>query len=61
VPPAGIDAQRPIEEGRPQLRQAPWQPSAQHTPSTQKVLPHSAAFVQAWPKGFSPQLLSTQT
>ena len=43
LPPAATDVQRPIAEGSAQLRQAPWQASAQQTPSTQKLLAHSLA------------------
>jgi hypothetical protein len=58
--PGGISVQRPIEEGSAQLRQAPWQPSAQQTPSTQKLLAHSEAAAQLWPFCFLPQLPFTQ-
>jgi hypothetical protein len=44
--PAGTEAQRPIEDGNAQLRQAPWHASAQQMPSTQKPLAHSAALAQ---------------
>jgi len=54
--PAGTGAQRPIDDGSAQLRQAPAQASAQQTPSTQKLLLHSAAPAQGWPLGFGPQL-----
>jgi hypothetical protein len=39
--PAGTGTQRPIDDGRAQLRQAPAHASAQQTPSTQKLLTHS--------------------
>jgi hypothetical protein len=54
--PSATGAQRPIDEGRAQLRQAPWHASAQQTPSTQKLLMHSPAAAHGWPLGFGPQL-----
>jgi methionyl-tRNA synthetase len=50
----------PIAEGKAQVRHAPWQASPQQTPSTQKVLAHSAPFMQACPVCLRPQLPSTQ-
>jgi hypothetical protein len=38
--------QRPIAEGREQVKQAPAHGPSQHTPSTQKPLPQSVAAVQ---------------
>jgi hypothetical protein len=38
--------QRPIADGSPQDRQAPWQASAQQVPSTQNVLAHSLPAAQ---------------
>lgn len=58
--PAGTGAQRPIADGSAQVRQAPWQASAQQTPSTQKVLAHSAPLAQVWPFCLGPQLPATQ-
>jgi hypothetical protein len=60
VNPAGTDAQRPTEEGRAQLRQAPAQASAQQTESTQKLLAHSEAARQGWPLSLRPQLPAMQ-
>jgi hypothetical protein len=54
--PAAMDVQRPIDEGRAQLRQAPLQASAQQTPSAQKPEAHSAAVVHIWPFCLGPQL-----
>jgi hypothetical protein len=50
----------PSDEASAQLRQAPWQASAQQTPSTQKLLAHWLALVQVWPLAFGPQLPATQ-
>jgi hypothetical protein len=50
----------PIAEGRAHERQAPWQGSAQHTPSTQKVLAHSVPFTHDCPFCLGPQLPATQ-
>jgi hypothetical protein len=58
--PAGTDAHLPIDDGSAQLRQAPWQASAQQTPSTQKPLTHSLAAAHGCPSGFGPQLPSWQ-
>jgi hypothetical protein len=41
-------------------RQGPVQASVQHTPSTQKPLPHWVPSVQGWPGPFLPQLPATQ-
>jgi hypothetical protein len=57
---AGRDVQRPSDEGRAQLRQAPAQASAQQTPSTQKLDAHSAAAAHTWPFCLGPQLPFTQ-
>jgi hypothetical protein len=57
--PAGTGAQRPIDDGSAHERQAPWQGSPQHTPSTQKVLAHSLPLVQLCPGSFGPQLPAT--
>ena len=54
--PAGISVQRPSEDGSEQLRHDPVQASAQHTPSTQKLLAQSADTVHGWPIAFGPQL-----
>jgi hypothetical protein len=54
--PAGAGVHRPIAEGSAQVRHAPWHASAQHTPSTQKVLAHSDPLAQLWPLAFGPQL-----
>jgi hypothetical protein len=58
--PAGTGVQRPIADGSPQDRQAPWHASAQQTPSTQKVLAHSPPVTQVWPFCLGPQLPATQ-
>ena len=58
--PADTGVQTPGAEGSAQLRQAPWQLSAQQTPSTQKLLRHSAVAEQGWPLVFLPQLPSSQ-
>jgi hypothetical protein len=55
-----IDWQVPSAEGSAQLRQAPWQASAQQTPSTQKPLAHSPAPAQVCPFDFGPQVPLTQ-
>jgi hypothetical protein len=55
-----MEAQRPIDDGSAQLRHAPWQVSAQQTPSTQKPLLQSVPFAQAWPLCLGPQLPPTQ-
>jgi hypothetical protein len=44
--PAATGVQRPSADGSAQLRQAPWQASAQQTPSTQKLLAQSPGAVQ---------------
>lgn len=54
--PAATGAQRPIDDGSAQLRQAPPHAPSQHTPSTQKLLMHSAAAAHGCPFGFGPQL-----
>jgi len=59
--PSGTGTQRPIDDGSAQLRQAPWQASAQQTPSTQKLLMHSLAAAHGCPLGFGPQLPFSQT
>jgi hypothetical protein len=59
--PAGTGVQRPMAEGRAQLRQAPAQAPSQQTPSTQKLLTHSPAAVHGWPLGLGPQLPLWQT
>jgi hypothetical protein len=48
--------QRPSVDVSAQLRQAPWQPVSQQTPSTQKPLPHSVLAAHDWPRLFGPQL-----
>jgi len=53
---AGLGEQMPSDDASAQLRQAPWQASAQQTPSTQKLLPHWLAAVQACPFDLGPQL-----
>ena len=58
--PAAIGWQVPGAEASAQLRQAPWQASAQQTPSTQNPLPHSPAPAQVCPFDFGPQLPLTQ-
>ena len=58
--PAAIGWQVPGAEASAQLRQAPWQASAQQTPSTQKPLAHSPAPAQVCPFDFGPQLPLTQ-
>ena len=58
--PAATGWQVPGAEASAQLRQAPWQASAQQTPSTQKPLPHSWAALQLWPFDLGPQLPFTQ-
>jgi len=58
--PAAIGWQVPSAEGSAQLRQAPWQASAQQTPSTQKPLAHWLASAQVWPFDFGPQVPLTQ-
>jgi hypothetical protein len=58
--PAGTAAHLPIDDGSAQLLHAPAQASAQHTPSTQNVLPHSDPLAQVWPFAFGPQLPATQ-
>jgi hypothetical protein len=59
--PAGVGAHRPIDEGRAQLRQAPPQAPSQQTPSTQKLLMHSAAAAHGCPLALGPQLPFWQT
>jgi hypothetical protein len=56
VPPAALGVQVPSRDASAQLRQAPWQASAQQTPSTQKLLAHWLAAVQACPFDLGPQL-----
>jgi len=58
--PAAIGWQLPSAEGSAQLRQAPWQASAQQIPSTQKPLAHSTAPAQVCPFDLGPQLPFTQ-
>jgi hypothetical protein len=58
--PAATGTHRPIDDGRAQLRQAPAQASPQQTPSTQKLLMHSAAAAHGWPLGLGPQLPFSQ-
>jgi hypothetical protein len=58
--PSGRLVQRPFDDGRAQLRQAPWQASVQQTPSTQKFDAHSELAPQAWPGCLGPQLPFTQ-
>jgi hypothetical protein len=58
--PAAMGWQVPGAEASAQLRQAPWQASAQQTPSTQKPLAHSWAAAQVCPLDFGPQLPLTQ-
>ena len=58
--PSGKLVQRPFEDGRAQLRQAPWQASVQQTPSTQNFDAHSELAAQAWPGCLGPQLPFTQ-
>jgi hypothetical protein len=53
---AGRGEQRPIADGSEQLEHAPPHGPSQHTPSTQKLLPHSDAAAQLWPSALSPQL-----
>jgi hypothetical protein len=50
----------PIDDGNAQLRQAPWQASAQQTPSTQKPFLHSPAALHGDPSDLGPQLLFWQ-
>jgi hypothetical protein len=50
----------PGAEASAQLRHAPWQASAQQTPSTQNPLAHSPAPAQVCPLDFWPQLPLTQ-
>jgi hypothetical protein len=57
---AGRDVQRPSDEGRAQLRQAPAHTSAQQTPSTQKLEAHSVLAAHTWPFCLGPQLPFTQ-
>jgi len=57
---AGLGVQMPSDEFNEQLRQAPWQAPAQQTPSTQKLLAHWLALVQACPFDLGPQLPLTQ-
>ena len=52
--------QVPRDDASAQLRQAPAQASAQQTPSTQKLLPHSPAAAQVCPFDLGPQLPLTQ-
>jgi hypothetical protein len=56
APPAAIGLQVPSADASAQLRQAPWQASAQQTPSTQNPLAHSAVLAQVCPFDFGPQL-----
>lgn len=58
--PAASGWQVPSAEGSAQLRQAPWQASAQQTPSTQKPLAQSWAAAQVCPFDFGPQVPLTQ-
>jgi hypothetical protein len=58
--PAARLVQRPLEDGRAQLRQAPWQAFSQQTPSTQKFDAQSAFALQSWPGCLGPQLPMTQ-
>jgi hypothetical protein len=51
-----MGAQIPSDDGSAQLRHAPLQASAQHTPSTQKPLAHWPAAAQEAPMGLRPQL-----
>lgn len=57
---AGLGVQVPSDDASAQLWQAPWQASAQQTPSTQKLLAHWLAPVQACPFDLGPQLPLTQ-
>jgi hypothetical protein len=50
----------PIDEGSAQLWQGPVQEVPQQTPSTQKVLAHSAPVAHGWPSSLGPQLPFTQ-
>jgi hypothetical protein len=58
--PAATEVHLPSDDSSAQLRQAPWQASAQQTPSTQKLLAHSEACAQVWPFCLGPQLPCTQ-
>ena len=50
----------PSDDASAQLLHAPWQASAQQTPSTQKLLAHSPAAAQACPFDLGLQLPPTQ-
>jgi hypothetical protein len=54
--PAGTAVQRPIADGRAQVRQAPPHAPSQQTPSTQKLLLQSLAAAHGCPFGLRPQL-----
>jgi hypothetical protein len=58
--PVARGVHRPSADGSAQLRQAPWQASAQQTPSTQKLLAQSPGALHGWPFAFGPQLPLTQ-
>lgn len=60
ITPAAIGWQVPGADASAQLRQAPWQASAQQTPSTQNPLPHSLALAQVCPFDLGPQVPLTQ-
>jgi len=57
---AGLGLHAPSDEASAQLWQAPWQASAQQTPSTQKLLAHWLAAEQVCPLALGPQLPATQ-
>jgi hypothetical protein len=59
--PATTAVQWPREDSSEQLLHGLVQASAQQTPSTQKLLMHSAAPPQGWPRPLRPQLPAMQT